>query len=313
MATTFITPTEVSFTKDSNWYDVDCSSLIASGASGVIVEVRSTSTSGSGHYQVGLRKNGSSDTRVGRHVDNGHSWHFIGVDSNRIFEAFASHSSIQVWVHGYTGSEATYFTNAINATPGSNFTWTDKDLSADTGASTAIAVMVLHTQAALVGWTGARCNGSTDARSTRSSGFLTSIIKCDGSEIIETYRQDSTCLSYVVGYFTSNAVLTTNATDVSLGSTGSYADITTLTNSDAVAGIYEITKTAGGYGNKFNIRDDGGTFDYYNNPSWEHSFCVAKCSAGKICEGKIEVTSVDFFYHGDLTGVAFIRRVTMVN
>ena len=316
MTTTWITPVNVSPSATDGWLDVDVSSYIPSSATGVIIDHYDTQVSaGPTHYRVGLRKNGSTDTLYGRQVGYSHSWAIIGVDASRIFEARLQNSAVQLWLHGYTESEAIFFTNGIDCEPGSGATWTDKDISSDTGANTAIAAIVMAGQATALDSVpiGIRKNGSTDNRKDQS-GIVCMMSGCDGSEIFETYISTTTnnYTMLCVGYFTAGFTSNTNAIDVSLGSTGSYIDLTAL-GTGAIGACYEVIRTSGaGYGTKWNIRKDGTSGDEYVNASWERSLAIIE-SSSLICEAKIETTGVDMFEMGYFTPFGSTRRAMLVS
>src|SRR3989304_5947055 len=75
------------------WVDVDCSADIPSGASGVILELYNTTAS---KIAGAVRKNGSTDGQTNHSiVQNGHTFTLIGVDANRVFEAYIT-SGVQI-------------------------------------------------------------------------------------------------------------------------------------------------------------------------------------------------------------------------
>lgn len=310
MTVTYVTPVDVSPTADDTWRDVDVSAYIPTNATGVMLKLYDTQVSGSpSHYNVGVRKNGSTDTLFGRQVGYSHQWGFIGVDTSRIFECRRQNSAIQIWLWGYTQAEAVYFTNGVDSEPASNNTWTDKDISSDTGTNTAIGAIVWAGQGtALSGTFGMRCNGSTD-NIPDSTGIVCAVRKVDGSEIFETYVSSTTNFSVLcVGYFKAGATFNTNGTDVSLGTTGSYTDLTALGTGAVGSAYFVYRQTGAAYGTRWNIRKNGASDDTYVNASWEISSAFPECDSSQLCEGKIETTGVDFYDHGYFT-VYVERRV----
>lgn len=298
MSVTFITPAQLTITEDNTWRDIDVSASVSDDATGVILEVISTNEVGA-HYKVGLRKNGSTDTEYGRQVAHSHMWCMIGLDDNKIFEARVENADIELWIFGYTEGEAVFFDNSVDVTPGSNSTWEDQDISSDTGADTALAAIVYATQGDnLSGTSAARENGSTDSRPD-STGMCMYLVGVDGSEILETFTSNTTNVTMsCVGYFTDGISMNTNGVDRSLGTTGSYQDLTAL-DSSATGGIYDVFRASGsGYATRWNIRDKGGTHDIYRNCSWEKSWAIVPTGTSQTCEAKIENTGSDFYEMG---------------
>lgn len=97
-----------------SWVDVDVSAYIPEGSTGVILKIMNTGTA---TYNVGVRKNGSSDN-FGLYIPNTYARHaFVGVDSNRIFEAYIGSTSVKIYLAGYCDSAVDFFTNAVDKTP----------------------------------------------------------------------------------------------------------------------------------------------------------------------------------------------------
>lgn len=306
MATTFVTLVDLSFTKNNTWQDVDCSAYIPATATGVLLDVIISGAD----LNAGVRKNGSTNNNYGQYspASAAHTFMCIGVDGSQIFEAIAESASVSIILHGYTEDEATFFTNSITKTISGSGVWEDINISADTGANTATAAIFLfysNGNAGSGGWYH-RDNGSTDnvLSGGRAQGIQCQIIGVDGSEICEGYAQFASYVNrYLVGYFTSEITMSVNATDVSLGSTGSYVDLPTQAGASGI--IYFVNVHGNAY--MWNIRENGSSSDDYYDGLASLSSSFVKCSSSGVCEGKIENVSVDFYQQGYFNGGATKR------
>jgi len=277
MAQTFYTVTPVDVTpgvKDS-WTDVNVDAYAPSGATGVILHITNT---GYTSYALGLRKNGSTDNRKHPMSDTTHCWAMMGIDANRIFEAYVG-TSITLYLVGYTTAGVTFFTNAYNKNPASAGSWQDVNCSAQCPNAVGLIFEVVSLYQYQFGF---RKNGSTDDRKVQVySGHdcFTVVIGCDASQICEIYFQS---LNYqgarLVGYITDGAEFHTNAVDVSLGATGSWIDLASLPES-SVMGIYENIGA-----NYFGLRENGSSENIF--VEGVHTWGIVACADG-IVEGKI--------------------------
>lgn len=295
----FITPTEITPSTGS-WLDVDVSAHIPEGATGVMLHILDVEKYGSSHV-VGFRKNGSTDDRKSSLTGwYSHCWASIGVDESRILEIYASNVDIEVYLVGYFGSEATFFTNGIDVEP-STGSWLDVDISGDTGDDTAIAAIIEAAQTVSGLQCGFRKNGSTDDRhSADTLRYPASfIVGVDESEVYETYISGAQAILFLSGYLTSGATLNTNATDLSLGSTNSWIDLTALPVG-ALGGFIEVYGTAD---YKSGLRKNGSSEDivYYVRRGTQG---LIECDEDRLVEGEISNTGVDFYLTGYAITVA---------
>ena len=72
-------PVDVTPGATGSFVDIDVSTSVPAGATGVILHI--TADAG-GARDIGLRKNGSTDSRIRSIVDTSHSWAMVGVDSS---------------------------------------------------------------------------------------------------------------------------------------------------------------------------------------------------------------------------------------
>jgi hypothetical protein len=291
MAQTFheVDIVEVTPSTANSWTDVDVSSYIPSGATGVILHYECASTNA-----FGLRKNGSTDNRTNTFYSNQHTWAAIGIDGNRVFEAYVgSTTDISIYLVGYTTSGVTFLTNGIDKSLSSTASWTDIDCSDN--APNAIGLIFEQLDSLYYAF-GLRKNGSTDTIIKYEFYHSFHIIGCDVSQICEGYIQNTSVDFYLVGYITDGAVFNTNATDISLSKADIYIDIELPNNS--VMGIIEIA----GAGYPYNLRKNGSDDNIYRQ-SRLHCLGIVACDGDYLIEGRIAVnTNTDFYLVGYATG-----------
>lgn len=295
-----ITPTDLGASTTSAWTDMDVSSYVTGNPAAVILHVNNSSASA---RTIGLRKNGSTDNRTVTYKSNGHHYAVVGLDGSNIFEYWISGTEVDLYIVGSLSSDDyVAFTNAVDKTPSGTSGWQDCDISSDTGANTAIAVEVelVASTGSIV--SGIRCNGSTDARTnTYLNQIYQDRCKVDASEIFEAYRATSNPSYYVVGYYLANSTWNTNATDYSLGTTGSYVDLSALP-SGAIMGIFEISSSLV---RAWDIRKNGASTDFSAQlPIQNQSSAIVECDGSQLVEGSISATQVDFWLRGYFTAAA---------
>lgn len=294
MAITFITPVEIS-PASTGWQDANVSAYVPAGTTGVVLHFDNT---GASSYAIGFRKNGSTDTVTSNLSATCHTWAAIGVDASRILElSIANTTYIHVYLVGYFGSEAVFFDNAVDKSLGSISSWLDIDISAATGADTAIAaIFKLKGQTGITQYN-LRCNGSTDNRlnSGYNHNIAGFIVGVDGSEICEGYTSNVSNLFLLVGYIKSGVTMLVNATDLSLGSTAAWTDLAALP-SGATGGFIEVSGSSS-TSYAFGLRENGSAEDIYQS-AVRSSFAAVKADASRLIEGEIADTAIDFWLLG---------------
>jgi hypothetical protein len=304
-------PVDVTPGTTSAWTDVDASSNVPAGATGVIVQM--LNTSGATTYHYGVRNNGSSDTfMLGAQktaIAGGASFFMVGCDGSRIFEVYMENAAVKTYLLGYTTAGVTFFTNATDKSTGTTGSYVDIDISGDTGASTAIgAVFIVKNTSSTARSMQLRKNGSGDNRYTNlMSGWATAgIIGVDGSEICEQKISNTAVDMYLVGYVTTGAVFFTNAVNKSTGTTGSYVDtdITSDIGTDDATGA--ILEFDGGSGYLAAVRNNGAAYDHYGYI--EHGYGVCAIDNGDVFEQKIANSNMDLFLVGYTTHTGTFYR-----
>jgi hypothetical protein len=260
---------DVTPSSGTTWQDVDVSTWVPSGATGVILQVINSGGSPE-DFLVRKKVASSPDAYVAEELEaNAHAWPMVGIDSNRVFQAYApdwSSTGITIYLIGYTGTPVTFFDNRLDVTPASTGSWLDADISSDTGADTAIAAIVgaFGLDGGASTSFGMRKNGSTDVRYATIDGNHQTwgIVGVDGSEIFENRTQNTTSQkSYVYGYVTSGIVMFDNAVDHSATSANyEDADITSdLQGADDANGAVVHFWNDSGQGGA--LRKNGDTHD----------------------------------------------------
>jgi len=291
-----ISPVELSVaTSNFNFYDADLSSHLSENAVGVMIIVYTPSA-----LRFGVRCNGSTDDFKQDVNSGGLTTAYCGVDASQIIELNRESTSVKIYLVGEFVDNATFFTNAVDAQNSTDDTWEDLDLSSDCPDAKAILLQLpidYGVQLAV----DLRCNGSTDDLQVEGYKHCTYgwIVGCDANQVIERYSDDASNIPWgVVGYITDGVVMQTNLTDVSLGTTGAYSDITAF-ESGATAGFIRVVDTST-TSYKVYIRTNGQSDEVaYNDIRGSGSFCWAvELDANSKAEGKIENAAVDFYRIG---------------
>jgi hypothetical protein len=298
-------PVSLTITDDGTWRTLDVSAHIASGASGVLLRSRFSSATSNDNFA--LRKTGSTDNYIAAHpATPTYIYSMIGVDGSRQFDyqiedGGAGACTLELMAY-FDPTHVTFFTNAVTQSY-SNATWTDFNIASATGGDTAIAaILYLHStrsNSTEVGW---RKNGSSaailaDAMGSTGGRYIgTTIVPCDASEIFEVYSAstfygDFKCIGYIKSAYTG---LDPN-TDVSLGSTGAWTDIT---QTGALAQMIDVVANATGLQSGFRKNGDSSTTGYGILESGERYSALVECDASGIIEGQIDNTGVDFYLSG---------------
>jgi len=292
MAVTWITPTEITPGAAGAWTDADLSALIPAGATGVLLHIVNTSGT---TYTCGWRKNGSTDARTNNLRATHHRWVAIGCDGSRIIELYVGHTTnIDVYLVGAFGAEATFDTNATDVSLSGTGAWTDIDVSGITGAATAIGVCIEGYSDTGSNW-GLRPNGSTDNRLFPEDNHWSMIVGVDGSEILEAQIASVNTDMFVNGWFTSGFTFLTNATDLSLGSTGAWTDLSALP-AGATGAILEATNSSA---SNYGLRKDGSSESILQRG--RHSLGLIEALA-LVVEGQIASTGTDFWLLAYMVG-----------
>lgn len=303
---TWITPVDIDPAATATWTDADVTAHVGAGVTGIIVHVYRSDASSAG-LDWGIRQNGSTDARINEWFgsNTGNLWTAIGIDGGDICEIYTEvHASFEFWLVGWFGSDATFNLNADDISLGTTGSWLDIDIATLTGGETAIAAIIEIVSSANSMTFGLRMNGSTDNRlqETRRHGWA--VIGVDGSEILEGQISDVGCDFFLVGWIITDVTMNTNATDLSLGTTGSWLDLSALP-AGATGGFIEVVTT--NFGNDFGLRLNGSTENLLGGAAGlQHSWGLVEADGSQIIEGQISSLSADFFLVGYSTAAAAV-------
>lgn len=285
MAIRWITPQILAPTIDGAWHDVDISAYVSASCTGIFLHILASSAE-----EFAVRKNGSTDNRIPANLYR-HYWAAVGVDNSKIFEFYGrSGGTFTVLLVGYTETETVWFDNAKDITIAGAGAYHDVDISAYVGADTPIAAFGQFSVGEFI--YAIRCNGSVNDFYQYGKGSF-SLIGVDASKLLEIKVSNTACHYYLMGYVKSgaNLVVNINGTDISLGSTGAYANLSALPLT-ATGAFIEVHYTSVA-NNNFALRTKGLVEDYYYYNY--HAWAYVQSDNNRIIEGKIASTSVDFY------------------
>lgn len=227
MATFLSTPTQITLpTGDGTYQDVDLSASVPANATGVIIEFWRSAIFAPDPF--GIRAKGDTYDITPDIKYLSHDWLHVGVDADRVIQVKepSGEQNLTMYIHGYWGQEATFLSTPVDVTPGTNTTWTDVDISSDSGSDTAIgAILRIDTTGTSENFNpaGVRNNGSTDANIENLGDSNWLLIGVDENEIFEAYVGDNSVLTlYLVGYITAGCTFVTNSDDVTIGSSSTW-------------------------------------------------------------------------------------------
>jgi len=304
----------------AEWTDVDVSGDgVPSGSTGVIVELINQSEAA--NKTITVRKNGSTDNRTATElvIILGHIYAVVGIDTNRIFEAYLADSNCKVYLVGYCDENVVLFDNALNRSITSLNAWTDKDVSADIPeGSTGVIINIENIDTAQGRIGAVRKNGSGDNRSAnsklRKATHMWALCGVDENRIFEGYISSTNIKFWLQGYTNPPVTFLTNEVDKSLtGTTWTDIDVTAETEATADGIIVHMHNTDGAtqYGGsirKNNVSEDRSAYsDIY---PLCHIFALCKMDSEQIFEGKIDNVAVDFYiigYAKPAVGVTYIN------
>lgn len=290
-------PVDITPSIAGSWQDVDVSPYVPLGATWVLVDFYNPTIT---QRDYGIRVNGSTDAALIRQKDQQLGWLMTGLDTGSVFEIYTEDTSVETYLLGYTMEGVTFFTNRIDKSPSSTNIFEDVDISADTGADTAIgAIFTVVVNPGSSEQFALRKKGSTDDRYTtmRAATGNVGLIGVDVNEIAQIKVSASTVDLYLAGYVTEGAVFFTNGIDKSTATVGTYVDvdITADIGSDTANGaIVEWNRPTGR--RLVAVRENGVDDDLYLNVS--HSFTAVGIDANDIFEQKIEADIMDLYLVG---------------
>ncbi len=294
---------DISLSATGTWTDINLSSYVPSGTSGVIIRV--VNTSASMDINWGLRAKGSTDEVYFPLFGSRQTTIYVSADSNRFIQGKISDTQLDFYLVGYFLTEATFFTNGIDKTPSVFSSWQDIDCSANVPVGTVFGIFEWVTQDMGFGCC-FRKKGSTDNRVSEYSvvhgGWLVAL---DTDRKCQVNIEISGNI-YLKGYINSadRAIAKTNGLNVSLTTTGSYESINLSTDIpippfNIAAAIIEPNSAL--LSTRYALRKPGDSDDlYYKSLRNDGNHVIG--ITGNAIEGKIEATDLDFYVMGYLGG-----------
>lgn len=187
------------------------------------------------------------------------------------------------------------FVTPTNVTPGTTGSYQDVDNALVPDGASGVLVEFINTDTSNTDLTfGIRKNGSTDdfKQDVHEESHQWAIAGVDGSGIFEVYIESSVLQVYLIGYFDTDAVFFTNATDktasITSATTWEDIDISGDTGADtAVAAFFCIQCGPNDY---VMFRKNGSTDDYTGHITRRLGFDIVGVDGSEICEGWISVT-----------------------
>lgn len=293
-----ITPVDVTPGVAGSWRDVDVSALTPVGTTGVVLHLVGTP----GPANVGLRKRGSGHLpHPPLQLNGNHTWAAVGVDANRVFQCWVSSTTwIEVYLVAYTMAGVTFFTDPYVKTPGVTDSWRDVDCSVEAPGAIGLIFEICGISAAYL--FGARKKGSSDNRyaGIAEHACFGVIIGCDASQVCQLFIQSTLITCYLVGYITDGAAFNTNATNLSLTTTGAWTDLNAIPSGSCMGFIEVHTPSKE---DLFGLRKNDSSEDIYGD-THDKLWAFVECDSSQIIEGKIQTTADDFWLVGYAEGPA---------
>lgn len=219
------------------WTELDLSHIVHPDATGIIFSAINTDV-GAERY-LGLRAAGSAHDFISLQKRVNQTWGIIPLSADKKIDYWPGYMGKEhFWVYGYTGPNVHFLEPPVEITPPLNGVWTVKDLAALAPGAKAV-ILEAGAGIEMIFFLGARCNGSTDAR-TNGCYHVWPIIKCDATQKIELYINHwgaGTPKVYLIGYITNNVTMETNALNKLVGAAGAW-------NSVSISDTYATPKFA---------------------------------------------------------------------
>jgi hypothetical protein len=293
----FTNYTDISIGVAGSWEDVDVSSYVPSGATGVILEF---TNEGAGIEGYDVRHPASASDDYGNlHLYSGnHAYAYVGINSTFYFEMYIGSTDIDCWIIGYTDQYVTFFDDYIDYALGTALAWTDIDLSAYVPVGATGVIMKIVNPVANYE-VGVRHPASTDNFHLDSRQFSFQMCGVNSSRMIEGYVENLGADHKLVAYTTEPITFNVNWVDISIVPVGAWTDIDVTAQTIAGATgviVYDHLTTVNW--RESDIRENGSTNDQYadsQNYVGGANFMGCGLGTGEILEGQISNIDVDFY------------------
>ena len=306
MASFFQNWIDITPTADGTYKDIDLSSYIPVGTTGVVIR---NSKNTLGNLAFAIRRYGATDDLYNYNYDYSQATIYVGVSSDRKIQVKrqVGDGVNRCYLTGYFESEAVFLPTRIEYTP-SVGSWQTTTLTELPAGGNCLAIFeVCHSGASTLSTTNFRRTGSTDNRigidETNECKHYGFIVGTNSSKQCDIYKGHSNNNIYLIGYIrTDYAAIRTNGIDLNVAATGLYQD-KDLDSYDtvptgALAAIIEVSGSTVGV--TFDVRPNGGddlphTTNLYDGLTGSH---LIKLDADNIIEVKVNHAATDFLILG---------------
>ncbi len=298
----FITPVTLSsFSTDGTFSNTkDVSSYVSANATGILFRLYRVSGSSNSIY---IRKDSSSDYIGLDYLEGVSQYGITAISSSKTFQNSAyDDGGMRMDILGYFEDDAVFFSTFIDKLPGTLGSYQDISIASDTGSNTAQAgiFFIDNIDEAF----GIRKNGSSDDRKREVRYGSVMIMGVDSNEVLEAYvnTADDNGHIYLIGYIKNGIVWNTNATNISLSSTGSYTDLSALASGawGSITRVIDINDDPHDLSAvlSFGLRKNGSSYDPYRKLPNGQVQVWTQCDTSGVIEGKISSTECDFYLEG---------------
>jgi hypothetical protein len=228
--TFFTNAVDKSLSTTGSWLDVDISGDTgADTAIGAIFILRNTSTT---DYQIGLRKKGSTDSRLLEQDRQVAFSAMIGVDADEIAQMQIASTNLDAYLVGYVTEGAVFFTNAVDVSTATTASYVDTDITANIGANDANgAILELANTDASDLYNAFRPNGATHDHYYRTEHCF-GVVGIDDGDVFEQKVETTAMDVYLLGY----TLVASGGTDVT-----NYRSVGTNSGSLYSTGVASIS------------------------------------------------------------------------
>jgi hypothetical protein len=254
---------EIVYTSINEWQTIDISSLVPGGTVGLALLITNEATSGTKVAQI--RKYGSTDDDLNDVLEALEQvGYFVGCSNDLKVDVYADPSYVHFYILGsFTAEEAEFFTNWVDVTGSTTYSWDTRDLSAYLPAGTPGAFFHMRSITSYSDPTGVRKKGSTQDVKAILIGFTGAACGVDANRCMEYYRQHASQQLRLMGYIKQgHAFFRSDPLELNPGS--DYTDIDL--SSDVPEGAHGVilrVKTSSTYSRYYDARMNGETEEIF--------------------------------------------------
>ena len=250
---------DISLGVTGSYQTIDLSSYLPAGSSGAIIEVHNTDPSVD--YMSFIRHPDSTDDFYDDIYRDSHHYVYVGVNSSLMIKGKIEHVNIDYYLIGYTGSEVTFFEDAIDYSTATTGSYVETDASAVIPSGSTGAILLINSTG--VHNFAIRHPDSTDdfyPNRARLHPYY-ALTGINDDRAFEQKIDSADVDVYVIGYTKDPITFNVNWGDVSLAPTWSWEgiDVTAETSADANNVIIFIKSVSSSVYRMGTVRADGST------------------------------------------------------